>query len=72
MSAVRMCDKCGEIFSEREDFSTYDGRRIVRDSAGARRVEQEQLDACEKCTNGTPQKPRLALLPSEKETQPAA
>lgn len=62
MSAVRMCDRCGEIFSEREDgWASMIGSQIRRDQHGQPRTVTEQMDTCAKCTTGDVQRPRLAL-----------
>lgn len=62
MSAVRMCDRCGAIFSEREDgWTTFTGTRVARDQHGQQRNTTEQIDTCAACTIGPAQTPRLAL-----------
>lgn len=62
MSAVRMCDRCGNIFSEREDgWSTFSGTRMNRDDHGRMRDVSEQMDSCPKCTTGGVLTPRLAI-----------
>lgn len=62
MSAVRMCDSCGEIFSEREDgWASGEVARMARDERGQMRRVAEQLDTCSKCTTGTAPRPRLAI-----------
>lgn len=52
MSHVRMCDQCGEIFSEREDnWSTYQGAQNVRDPiTKVFNVITVALDRCPACT----------------------
>lgn len=52
MSSVRMCDRCGTIFSENaEDWSTFSGVRRIKDKATGRYVNDEiQQDACPRCT----------------------
>ena len=64
MSSVRMCDKCGQIFSENEeDWSTYSGSRKRRREDGSRYTETIVQDACPPCTNGdTVIKPRLGIV----------
>jgi hypothetical protein len=63
MSSVRMCDRCGQIFSENsEDWSTFNGTVMRKDDYGKRISETVVQDACGDCTNGkTPVSPRLAL-----------
>jgi len=66
MSAVRMCDRCGTIFSEREDgWATFTGTRVARDqNTGAQRAVTDQQDTCAACTiGGSVVTPRLALGP---------
>jgi hypothetical protein len=52
MSSVRMCDRCGTIFSENaDDWSTFSGVRRIRDKATGRFTHEELLqDACPTCT----------------------
>ena len=60
MSAVRMCDRCGGIFSEREDgWTTFPGTRVARDQNGQQRNTTEQIDNCSPCTIG----PAMTLQP---------
>ncbi len=63
MSSVRMCDKCGNIFSENEeDWSTFSGTVKRRREDGSRYTETVTQDACSACTAGTqPVTPRLAV-----------
>lgn len=63
MSSVRMCDKCGQVFSENEeDWSTFSGSRKRRREDGSRYTETLVQDACPACTNGdTVIRPRLAI-----------
>lgn len=52
MSSVRMCDRCGRIFSENaDDWSTFSGSRRVRNKETGQytRVDVDQ-DACPRCT----------------------
>jgi hypothetical protein len=52
MSSVRMCDRCGSIFSERsDDWSTFTGttKRRNRDS-GQIETQSDTLDSCPDCT----------------------
>lgn len=65
MSTVRMCDRCGNIFSEREDgWTTMTGTTMRRDEkSGQMRQSTEQLDACPNCSAGPiVPKPRLVEL----------
>ena len=52
MSSVRMCDRCGTVFSERaDDWSTYTGSRRRRNKdIGQLEVVSDTLDACPECT----------------------
>jgi hypothetical protein len=52
MSTVRMCDKCGEVFSERADgWSTFTGAVRMRDpNTGRAIMREESLDACPDCS----------------------
>lgn len=54
MSTVRMCDRCGNIFSEREDgWTTMTGTTMRRDEkTGQMRSATEQLDTCPRCSAG--------------------
>lgn len=64
MSAVRMCDKCGDIFSENTDgWSTFQGARVIRDEkTGQTRSVTEAMDVCSECTGQVVKpKERLAL-----------
>jgi hypothetical protein len=63
MSSVRMCDKCGNIFSENEeDWSTFTGAVKRRREDGSRYTEQISQDACPVCTGGTQVvTPRVAI-----------
>jgi uncharacterized protein YbbK (DUF523 family) len=54
MSTVRMCDRCGEVFSEREDgWTTMTGTTMRRDEKGDMKRTTEQLDACPGCSAGS-------------------
>jgi hypothetical protein len=75
MSSVRMCDKCGDIFSENdEDWSTFSGSVQRRRENGSRYTETVNQDACPPCTAGTkPVKPRVAIaapFPAEHDPVP--
>ena len=63
MSSVRMCDRCGNIFSENEeDWSTFSGTILRRRENGSRYNETVNQDACGRCTAGAqPVAPRLAI-----------
>lgn len=63
MSAVRMCDKCGTIFSESaQGWSTYTGTRITRDENGRQKNTTQVMDMCPMCSAGeTVLEPRLAI-----------
>lgn len=50
MSSVRMCDRCGNIFSERQEgWGTFTGTSFRKDETGRRYQESVQLDACPVC-----------------------
>jgi hypothetical protein len=52
MSSVRMCDRCGTIFSERADgWSTFSGTTRKRDpETGKFDTVSDTLDSCPECT----------------------
>jgi hypothetical protein len=54
MSSVRCCDKCGTIFSEREEgWETYTAKRMVRGKETRERYsESVALDVCPSCAMG--------------------
>lgn len=54
MSSVRMCDRCGNIFSEREDgWETYTATQVKKNPDTRRReTETVYLDACPTCAVG--------------------
>lgn len=68
MSSVRMCDRCGTVFSERvEGWGTYQGSTSRRDPNGRLRQVTESLDLCSGCNGwtetsfaGTPSIPGVA------------
>lgn len=66
MSSVRMCDKCGAIFSENEEgWSTFTGARKMKAGRSSEYQEAAQ-DACPSCSNvmfGEPVTPRVQLAP---------
>lgn len=66
MSSVRMCDGCGDIFSEREDgWASMTGTQMKRDAdTGRTNPVQTQEDRCPRCVDGGSMKPRLALRPT--------
>lgn len=50
MSAVRMCDNCGRIFSENEDgWATAVVQQSKRRADGGTRLSAVQQDACPEC-----------------------
>lgn len=61
MSSVRMCDKCGTIFSENDDgWSSTNGAVQRRRENGTRYAEQVTKDFCARCMgNGEQPAPRL-------------
>lgn len=64
MSSVRMCDKCGRVFSESEEnWSTGTGVQFYTDDKGRRAQRDRQSDQCGTC-NGTPQdvRPNLGVI----------
>lgn len=60
MSSVRMCDQCGNVFSEREDgWTSMQAQRVTRKD-GRQVVAMENLDACPECSSGAnPPAPKL-------------
>lgn len=63
MSSVRMCDRCGTVFSERaDDWTTFTGSRTRRNKeTGKVQVTSETMDSCPDCSELllTPQRPEL-------------
>jgi hypothetical protein len=50
MSSVRMCDKCGTVFSELEDgWQTFTGTTRRRNEEGELVAIQQTLDTCPAC-----------------------
>lgn len=50
MSTVRMCDKCGTIFSELEDgYQSFTATTVKRDENGMTHNVQQAMDACPSC-----------------------
>jgi len=57
-----MCDKCGDIFSERTDgWSTFVGTKNGRDDRGRPTTTSEQMDMCAACSMPGAITPRLAV-----------
>lgn len=53
MSAVRMCDKCGAVFSELSDgWETYSATTRKKGEDGRTIATQLNLDACTECSLG--------------------
>lgn len=51
MSQVRMCDRCGTIFSERDEgWESYTATRRVKNENGQWIEERDALDSCVSCT----------------------
>jgi hypothetical protein len=51
MSSVRMCDKCGTVFSELvEDWETYLATAVGVDDDGRQVTRTESRDACPACS----------------------
>jgi hypothetical protein len=69
-----MCDRCGNIFSEREDgWTSMQGTTMRRDEKGQMRQTTEALDACPRCSAGpTVPKPQLAEWNSNEAPAPPA
>lgn len=63
MSSVRMCDRCGRIFSEREDgWTTYQGTRTARNAEGRITQQTATMDECSNCASGLMNvEPRVAI-----------
>lgn len=58
MSSVRMCDRCGLIFSENEDgWQTFQGATIKRTEGGGSKSVTVMMDACPACAVSTEQTP---------------
>jgi hypothetical protein len=68
MSSVRMCDRCGTIFSERsEGWSTFTGTTRRKDPAtGEWKNMSDSLDSCPECSEllTMPQRPAIATTVS--------
>lgn len=51
MSSVRMCDRCGTTFSEKQEgWSTFSGSTRKRDNNGQWVTASDTLDSCPECT----------------------
>jgi len=63
MSSVRMCDRCGTVFSERaENWTTFTGStRKKSQDTGQWITVADTMDQCPECTEltMTPQRPEL-------------
>lgn len=73
MSAVRMCDKCGKIFSENAPgWTTFTGS-TMRMVEGRRTTVQQSMDLCPPCTDGTTaaQNPYAITAPAPTDTPTA-
>ena len=77
MSSVRMCDRCGQVFSERsEGWSTFAGSRRIR-AAITGKIEnvQETMDSCPDCSEmimGTAPRPELTTEQAQPHYEPGA
>jgi hypothetical protein len=61
-----MCDRCGTVFSEREEnWSTFSGSTRKKDAEGKWVTVSDTLDACPDCNSimTTPQRP--AAMPTD-------
>ncbi len=62
MSSVRMCDRCGSVFSERQEgWTTFTGATRKKDQDGKWVTVSDTMDQCTECTEMTmqPQRPEL-------------
>lgn len=66
MSAVRMCDRDGNIFSERaEGWGTFTGTTSRRDERSGRMVTvSETLDLCPQCNRNATTPQAVVAIPS--------
>lgn len=74
MSTVRMCDRCGRIFSENESgWQTYRATTVKRDPEKGTTYQVEvAMDACEQCSlNPTVEVKRPNLGPAPVALAPA-
>lgn len=70
MSAVRMCDRDGTIFSERSDgWGTFQGTTARRDEHGRQRTVTESLDLCPSCNGGAVQPTAVTAVASVPEAE---
>jgi len=71
VSSVRMCDNCGEIFSEAEErWSTAQQVQIKVDESGQRRHVSLSVDFCPDCSGDTSAVAnRLAIQRRERRAQ---
>lgn len=68
MSSVRMCDRCGSVFSERaEGWTTFSGGTRRKNQDGQWVTLQDTMDQCPECTELTltPQRPELTTALSD-------
>lgn len=74
MSSVRMCDRCGRIFSENEEgWTSFTGTRLVRDPQTKRRIpEATQADMCSTCSDVAAQATRPVLEPAPETENPSS
>jgi hypothetical protein len=56
-----MCDKCGSIFSEKDEgWSTMTGTRYVTNSETGKRVQiSDDMDMCGACNTDLMERPRM-------------
>jgi hypothetical protein len=65
MSSVRMCDRCGDIFSERgEGWSTFSGATRKKDDNGQWITQSDTLDSCPTCTELMTAPPQVRPVPA--------
>lgn len=64
MSSVRMCDKCGGVFSELADgWQAFTAQTIKKNpDTGRRESVTQQLDACPSCAIAAPDKDAPPML----------
>lgn len=59
MSSVRMCDRCGTIFSELDSgWQTFSASTFTEDDDGNRKAVSVLMDACPSCALETPKNRR--------------
>lgn len=73
MSIARICDNCGNIFSDRvEGWASYQANQMRKNEDGKRYVEIVQLDACPECAvNFSDNSPMVKLPDSPMLTESA-